>query len=189
MNIDSSEPLPVPPSLAAIEPVHIPPYGPLLPGRAVAAAFGVKPATVRSRRSKGTFPAAAYATPTQSYYRLSDLVPCYYQHRPGEMPDPPLEEMGAFLAAGGREREEAFPGAAEGAPMRSGPFLAAEVQRAIAEVVSESVRKGLAETGQNAAVVEALAAEIAAQREEIDRLKAEALQGRSRSFWERLLGR
>ena len=203
MNIQSVKSLPIPDKLAALPTVFIEPYGPLVRGSDVAAAFGVKSSTLRTWRSKGRFPEVTYPTPTVSYYRVADLVMPFYREFPGLLPDDPVSAMGRFLAVametGGGENEALSNGAEAVAPRFEPVTLSQALRSELVGIVSEAVAGLVEKEPESPAVIEALASEIAVQRQEIERLRAEARnaeqvakeasQWRSKSFWDRLLKR
>lgn len=218
MDLSSFDLLPIPPALADL-PVHdIAPFGPLVAGADVARAFQIKVSTLRTWRDRGRFPQPAHPTPTASYYRVADLVSEYYRRFPGALPDRPEDALGRFYAVAldrAPETAEAERGAAADVS-KAVPSRLIKSARAVTlsdafrqqqlAVFREAVSELLVREPEPPAVIEALAAEMTAQRraldekdEEIARLRAElvearvreaeALQWRDKPVLDRLLGR
>jgi len=179
-DVYSPEFLPVPDKLAALTRWDIAPFGPLVMSADVAAAFGVSPSALRKWRSEGKFPDPVYKRSTASYYRVEDLVAPFYRRFPGLLPDEPTDPMSRFLAVAIDKNREAASSendatSAEngGKPRYKGITLSESLRLEMVSIVTDAVSKLVEKEPENAGVVETLAAEIAAQRQELERRGAE----------------
>lgn len=159
MEILPRETPPLPPALAALPLWDIPPFGPLALGADVARAFRVGASAVRKMRAEGRFPQPAHKTPTASYYRVADLVAPYGRKFPGLSPDLP--------------EGRADPATDPVTDPVKGRFPPVDARAELVAAVTEAVSRLTLREPESPAVIGALAAEMAAQRAEIEHLRAE----------------
>lgn len=182
--IHPAEPLPVPAALASLEAIDIVPHGLLVRNRDVAKAFGTKPVTLRTWRLRGDFPAPVHTRGNVSFYRVADLMTPYYQMFP------------EALSGEERRRDIATQGDVA-PPVASRVALSEDYRAELRAIIREGVSEAIERQPEPPSVIEAQAAEMAAQRAEIERLQretkrleaelAEALQWREKPLLNRVL--
>ncbi len=196
--------LPLPPALAAAPKEQHPAHGVIIRSIHVAEAFKVEHATLRQWRKIGDFPDALPRIGKASYYALdAALIGHYYRRNPGALPDPEDSDAPLFSR---RPRDTGDQGhdalAVEAQEIESEPRhltvkaretgLTQSVRTELVSVVLDAVARMVERSPEAPAVIEALAAELVAQRntieqqrEEIERLRRDAKKG----IWSRFLGR
>ncbi len=188
-----TEPLPIPEPLAALPRRVVVPFGSLALNRDVAAAFGVEPATLRQWRKAGRWPEATWKEGNNPYYRVSDLVPYYYDRFPNAIPDsafgigdpadaalisdrPAQEAVTEADAEASSWRENGVTSrenAVNGRDLREAASVADMVLERISETVTAAVREMVEPAPESPAVIEVQAAVLGDQRKEIELLRAE----------------
>jgi len=205
MDIFSRPDLPIPAKLAALTTWDIDPYGPLVMNADVADAFDVSNSALRKWRSAGTFPQPVFKRSTASYYRVADLVAPFYRRFPGLLPDEPVDPLRRFLHVAietappeGAESESGDNGGSAAGNDVPGRFHGVTLEKALrnemVSIVADAVTRLVEREPESASVIESLAAELAAQRAEIEsrgaeigrlRGELEALRqpGKRREWW------